>query len=362
MSLEYKPDWERAKENLRAWWAGEDVGRCALAVTAPRSKAPDEPPPTPPEKVEDYWLDIDYHIAYCEWAMRRTFYGGAAMPNWNGGYAGWNAHPTYLGCPVSLDETTGWWDPILVSESLRDYDYTELVIDAENRYWRRAREMLTAAVQWAGGKCVVGVGAIGGCGDTLAALRDSMRLLIDVSDCPEYVRDFEFHLMRQWAELYDELYAITHEVSEGSTCWNDIWAPGKYYVAHCDFSYMISPRMFRELFLPVIEWQTRFLDCCIYHVDGIAAFAHVPALCELPGLRALQIVPGAGKPGALHYMDMLREIQAAGKGLELHLTPDEVGTALEYLDPQHLFIRTYCPTEEQARRLIREAERWSKRP
>jgi hypothetical protein len=359
VTLVYKPDWEQAQQNMRAWWAGEDFGRCALAVTAPRVEAPDEPPPTPPTNIEDRWLDIDYHLARCVWIMRRTFYGGEAIPNWNSGYAGWNAHPTYLGCPVSLDQTTGWWDPILSGEHLTDHDYREMVVDPDNRYWRHAREMLGAAVDWARGKCVVGIGAIGGCGDTLAALRDTMRLLIDVSDCREYVRDFDLYLMRQWAEIYDELYAITHEVTEGSTCWNDIWAPGKYYVAHCDFSYMISPAMFRQLFLPAIEWQTEFLDYCIYHVDGLGSYAHVPALCELPRLRALQIVPGAGKPGPLHYMDMLREIQAAGKGLELHIAPDEVQTALDHLEARHLFIRTHCETEEEAGELLLQAERWA---
>jgi len=361
MSLEFKPDWEQAKQNLTAWWAGEDFGRCALAVTAPRSDASDVPPPTAPATVEARWLDIDYRLAWGEWALGRTFYGGEAIPNWNSGYAGWNAIPAYLGCPTSLDETTGWWDPVLTAERLTDHDYRQLVIEPNHDLWRHAREMLQAAVQAAPGRFVVGVGAFGGCGDTLAALRDTMRLLYDVSDCPEYVRDFELYLMRQWTEVYDTLYDLTREVTEGSTCWNDIWAPGRYYIAQCDFSYMISPRMFRELFVPALEQQLRFLDHCIYHVDGIAAFAHVPALCELPRLRALQIIPGAGKPSALHYLEMLQEIQAAGKGLELYLAPEEVQPALEQLRPRDLFIRTACATEEEARLLLRQAEEWSRR-
>lgn len=360
MALEYKPDWEQTQANMRAWWAGEDFGRCALAVTAPRADAPDRPPPTPPDSIEDLWLDIDYHVARNEWVMEQTFYGGEAIPNWHSGYAGWNSHPTFIGCQVSLDRTTGWHEPILLDDRLVDHDYRELTIDPDGRYRTRAHEMLVAAAGWAEDRCVVGVGAIGGCGDTLAALRDTMRLLVDVSDCPEHVREFELYLMRQWSEVYDGLHAITREITEGSTCWNDIWAPGRYYVAHCDFSYMISPEMFRELFLPAIAWQTEFLDHCIYHVDGIPAFAHAQALCELPRLRALQIVPGAGKPGPLQYMAMLREIQAAGKGLELHLAPDDVKTALDHLDHRHLFIRTYCETQGQAESLLAEAQRWSR--
>jgi hypothetical protein len=34
MALEYKDDWEEAKERMRAWWAHEDFGRCAISVIA----------------------------------------------------------------------------------------------------------------------------------------------------------------------------------------------------------------------------------------------------------------------------------------------------------------------------------------
>jgi len=357
MELEYKPDWEQAKANLAAWWAGEDFGRCAFSVTSPRADAPNDPPPAP-SRVEDRWMDIDYRVALCDWSMRRTFYGGEAVPNWSSGYAGWNAIPAYLGCPITLDDATGWWDPILTGERLTDHDPHDLVVDTESFAWRRALDMLRAGAESARGKCIVGVGAFGGCGDTLAALRDTMRLLYDVTDAPECVRDFELYLMRQWTQVYDVVYGITREVTEGSTCWNDIWAPGKYYVAQCDFSYMISPRMFRELFIPALEEQMRFLDYCVYHVDGIGSYAHVPALCELPRLRALQIIPGAGKPTAIHWMDMLREIQDAGKGLELYLPPEEVQTAIQHLRTKDLFIRTSCATEEDARALLRQVGEW----
>ncbi len=360
MSLEYKPDWEETKERWQAWWARDYFGRCALAVTAPRADAPDEPPPTPPARVTDRWLDIDYQIARGHWAMRRTFYGGEAVPNWNSGYSGWNAIPTYLGCPITLNETTGWWTPILHEGALTDYDYRALTIDPENHWWQHARAMLQAAVEAARGRCVVGVGAFGGCGDTLAALRDTMRLLTDVMDCPDYVREFELYLMRQWTEVYATLHAITREATEGSTCWNDVWSPGKFYVAQCDFSYMLSPRQFRDLFLPAIEQQTQYLDHCTYHVDGVPAYAHIDALCELPRLHCIQIVPGAGKPSALHWMAMLKRIQAAGKNLELLLSPEEMRPALEQLSARGLYIRTACGSEAEARQLLQDAARWSR--
>jgi hypothetical protein len=117
--------------------------------------------------------------------------------------------------------------------------------------------------------------------------------------------------------------------------------------------------MFRELFLPAIERQTRFLDWSIYHVDGVEAFAHVDALCELPRLHALQILPGAGRPGPLHYLDVLKKVQAAGKNLHVSFPPEEVKPALERLSARGLMICTWCRTEAEARQVLRDAEKWS---
>jgi hypothetical protein len=122
---------------------------------------------------------------------------------------------------------------------------------------------------------------------------------------------------------------------------------------------MISPKMFRDIFLPVIERQTRFLDHNVYHVDGIGAFAHVPALCELPRIQAIQILPGAGKPSPLHYLDTLKYVQRAGKNLHITIPSREVEPALKELSARGLFIETWCDSEAEARTLLENAKKWS---
>ncbi len=160
-------------------------------------------------------------------------------------------------------------------------------------------------------------------------------------------------------EHYETLWREIREVDEGSTCWFDLWSPGKFYSSHNDFSYMIGPEMFRELFIPVLKRQLDYLDHSVYHVDGIGAFAHVDALCELDRLQALQILPGAGKPSPLHYMDVLKKVQRAGKNLHISIPPEEVRPALEQLSARGLFIGTSCRTEGEARTLLKNVEKWS---
>lgn len=357
MPLLYKEDWDEAKDRMRAFWAGEYLGRCGLAVYAPREGAPDLPAPELPADLEARWMDLDYITACNEYRHATTFYGGEAFPMWHGGFPGHKSLATFLGSPTTLVETTAWQDPILLDA---DLDVSQLRIDESNRFYRFTMDLLRRAVEESSGKSIPALPAFGGSGDTLAALRGTGRLLLDMAERPEQVRAADLHLIALWEDLYDRFDAILHEAAEGSTAWLEMWAPGKSYVIQNDFAYMISPRSFREVFLPSLEEQTRFLDQSIHHLDGEGNFPHAPALCELPRLRAIQIVPGAGKPSALHYLPMLKQIQAAGKALQLYLGPEEVETALAELSARDLIIYTWCATEAEARDLLVQAEKWSR--
>ncbi len=356
MGLLYKDDWEAAKERFRAWWAGESIGRAAIAVTAPRDDPPPMGEPQCPDTPEERWTDLDYISALSEYRNSRTCFGGEAFPTWGYGYPGNKRLAAFIGCPVQLDWHTGWLDPVLTRE---DLEYESLALDESEPHFRFTLRWLRRYAEDARGKAIPGVGAFGGCGDTLAALRGTNRRLYDVVDRPGQVRAADQHLMDLWMQAYSRFYSIVSDAAEGSTCWFSLWAPGKFYAAQNDFSFNISPRMFEDLFLPTVERQVRFLDYSVYHLDGAGAFGHVDALCELAELNAIQVLPGAGNPSPLHYMDVLRKVQAAGKGLYMTISPAEVREALESLSARGLFIQTRCEGEREARDLLKKAEKWS---
>ena len=356
--LLYKPDWESAKQHYLTWWAGEPFERCALAVTAPRDDKPASAPPPRPLDPLQRWTDLDYIAACNEYEHSTTFYGGEAFPVWTGGTSGFCSMPAYLGCTVTVDHESGWWEPILTGE---DWDYGDLHLDPENPWWKFTLELLWRGIRESAGKSIPETcTALAGVGDILAALRGAERLLLDVALVPERVRQAEFHLLKLWRQTYDRLYAILQTAGVGGASWFRLWSPGRFYPTMCDFSYMISPKMFRSLYLPVIEEWCECLDHTIYHVDGVGAFRHVPALTELSRIRAFQILPGEGKLSPLHYLDTLRLVQARGKNLYITIAPEEVESALELLGARGLFIETTCASEGQARYLLKMAEKWSR--
>ena len=357
MQLLYKEDWEETKARYLAWWAHEALDRCAIAVTAPKDNAPDVPEPTRPPTPDERWTDLDYISALNERRHTSTFHGGEAFPTWQGGYPGNKRLAVFLGCPITLDFDTGWLDPILNGEEI---EYESLRLDEAEPHLAFTLRLLERAAHESKGKCIPSIGAFGGCGDTLAALRGNERLLYDLMERPEQVRAADQHLMDIWCRVYQRFYEVITDAAEGSTCWFSLWSPGKFYAGQNDFSYMIAPKTFRDVFVPTLERQTNFLDHTVYHVDGKGAFAHVDALCELPRLQALQILPGAGQPSPLHFIPVLKKVQAAGKNLHIDLRPDEVEPALAELSARGLFIATSCETEAEARALLKNAEKWSR--
>ena len=355
--LLYKPDWEDTQRRFLTWWAGEPFERCAFAVTAPREDQHSLQPPIQPSDPMRRWTDLGYISALNEYHHATTYYGGEAFPVWDGGSPGHTSLPAYLGCPVGLDMNTGWWEPVLVDD---DWDVSSLHVDPENAWWKFALELVKRGIKESVGKSIPDLGgALSGCGDILAALRGTDRLLMDVTMTPERVQEAEFILLDLWIEVFNRLYDLVHTAGAGTTSWFRLWSPGRFYPTSCDFSYMISPRMFRNLFLPVIERWTQSLDHTVYHVDGVGAFNHLPALTDLPRIQAFQILPGDGKPSPLHYLDTLRLVQSKGKNLHISIAPDEVETALGLLSSRGLFIQTSCATEAEARYLLRMVEEWS---
>jgi len=357
MGLLYKDDWDDAKERYRAWWAHEALGRCAMAAFAPRDDAPTTPPPARPATPEARWTDLDYISALNAHEHARMFYGGEAFPIWHLGYPGNKSLAVFLGGPIRLDFETGWHDPILTGEEI---EYEPLRLDENEPHFQFALRLLERAARESKGRSIPSTGAFGGSGDTLAALRGTQQLLVDLKERPDQVRAADRYLMELWCRVYDRFHGVIKEAAGGSAGWFALWSPGKFYAAQNDFSYMISPKDFREIFLPSVERQTEFLDHTVYHVDGRGAFVHVDALCELPRLQALQILPGDGQPSPLHFMPVLKKVQAAGKNLHITIPPDEVETALAELSARGLFLELWCKTESQARALLKNAEKWSR--
>jgi len=340
------------KENYAVWWAHEDFGRAGIWITAPDNKDSGKHYPKLPDGVEKRWTDKRFICERMDFILEHTYYGGEAFPIWDAQYPGWDALPTFLGCGITLDEETGWWHPFMDQGELASYNPADIYICNDNPWYKMSQEYRKLAVEQSKGRAIPSTGAFGGCGDTLGSIRSTEQLLFDVVEDPDAVLAFEMRLMELWCEHYDERYADFQKICGGTAGWFNLWSPGKFYASQCDFAYMISPADFERCFLPALNMQTNFLDHTVHHVDGIGNFNHIDALCSLPKLQALQILPGAGKPSPLAFPEVLKKVQRAGKNLHISINPNEIKDALDLLSSRGLMIETWANSREEAEDII----------
>ena len=362
MELKYKPDIEQTLKRHEMWWNREDFGRCAISINAPNDNPPKNPPPELPSKVDDRWLDFDYIKESAEHRLSSHSFLADSLPVWHGGYPGHEIISAFLGCDVTFSEHTGWIHPIIADGSLSDYNPNDIVkIDPNNHWWQHSQKFHKFMNECAAGNSFPATPAFSSVGDILADMRTSNNLLFDLLESPEMVKKFEDKIVTLWTEVFDHYYDLHKDYSFGGNVpWLGVWAPGKCYIPQNDFSIMISTQMFEEIFFDALTRKINFLDYSIYHLDGVDAFRHTDLLCSIEKLNGIQVLPGAGKPSPLHYMEVLKKVQSAGKNLHISISPDEVKFALDSLSSKGLFIETWIQTEAEGAELLQLVEKYSR--
>jgi len=347
----YKQDFEQSKKRLEAWWQCEVIDRPVIQVIAKQKNV------IPVSKWNvwstAHFLDnpeyvIDEFEKYCT----ETYFGGEAIPNlWIN--IGPGIIGAYLGAEPKIAEDTVWFEP------LKEWDKIEkrIEFDSENIWWKKTCKMTSVSTQRGIGKFFTALTDLGGSLDILASLRGTQELLFDLVDSPEQIKKISKKINELWFRYYLELYNIMKDVQEGTITWMGIWAPKRWYPLQCDFSAMLSPKMFEEFVLPGIEEQCKWLDYSVYHLDGPGQLPHLDMLLEIKDLNAIQWVPGAGSEPTIspRWFPYYKKILSKGKGLVLvEVKPEEVETLINELGPKGILIQTNCDTQEQAEQLLKQ--------
>jgi 5-methyltetrahydrofolate--homocysteine methyltransferase len=135
--------------------------------------------------------------------------------------------------------------------------------------------------------------------------------------------------------------------------WAPTYSEEKFAVLQCDFSIMVSPEMTSRFIVPALEYETSCLKHNVYHYDGPGALTHLDEILAIKGIDVIQWVPGSGQPRTVEWMDLLKKIQKAGKGLWLYdWTPEEIKTHFKELDPRGLYFDTWTKTPQEGEELI----------
>jgi hypothetical protein len=350
--LLYRPDMDAVRSRLKVWWEGGDIGRPALAITVPRESPFEMIPemPQPQGWVTDYSTsNYAYRVNLAARQCINTYYLAEAVPSVSPDLAP-NCLALYLGCHGVDMPGTVWCEPI--SDDLDDLRFE---YDPGNFYWQFSRRLAHDQLRLGAGKFLLQFPDLIEGLDTLAAMRGTDHLLIDLIERPEWVQACLRLITDRYFHYYDIWYDVMRDETGGSIYW--LWAPGRMTKLQCDFSAMISPTMFKEFMVPVLTEMCERVSYSIYHWDGPGAIPHHDHLLSIPRLKMIQWTPGAGTEttGSRRWYPLYHKTIDAGKKVFLYMETIEEFEALAHEFGRKLkqfYLIVQAPSIKEANRLI----------
>ena len=346
MRLACKPDFEEAKRYWRAYWAGEIIDRPCICIRTWRDPEK-RPPGTPSLNGFGDWDALARR--FDEWASS-VLWLGEAIPFFQINF-GPDQFAAWVGADLrhsSFEEDTSWSVPVI-----EDWDRDAREIDRlRGIWWDRMLEFQTKVAALGEGKFISGVPDLHSNMDALSALRGPQRLCEDLLDQPEKIDEAMKSVRRAFAPAMEGVEKAGRMAESGYIGWLPFYSETRFAVLQCDFACMVGPEHFRRWILPALEEESSYLDHAVYHYDGPDALVHLKDVLSIPGIRAIQWVPGSGNPPPIEWMDLLKEMQNAGKGLYLGGSPDEIKRFHKALRPEGVLYDTWCSTPQEAEDLL----------
>lgn len=347
----YKPDWERVAARWDAFWAMEAVDRPCMTITAPR---PNGKPGALPRNVsiEDRFMDPDYILAGAMKSLEETLFIGEAVPGAPYFMAG-----TTTGCDGHLIfHESG----ISIRPSMAGMDQPVNWHPGPHDPWRRKLDaILNRLLDAAPGKFIVPHPDQYPPIDLLNMLRGNEDMLLDLAMEPDLcdvrlkeIRDLFFENADHIRHLIE-----SRQPAAGYLGWTGVWRRTYYKNAQADIAAVISPGMFERFVLPELDLYAERCGDLLFHTCGYKQ--HLEACLSRPYIRVIQYSPSMKEPtnGPAH-IDFYHRVQQAGRGLDLHTTPDHVEFLVRHLRPEGLRLALSVESGEKAEELLHQAVKW----
>ena len=341
MDLLYKPDFERVKEYWRAFWEKEVIDRPLISVTSPKNNVE--------QKMPRYLagIDGDYIGALKQYEAHAatTYFGGEAIPSFEI-TLGPDQFAAFLGAELEhlKDINTTWVKP-----NIKNWKDVSFKLDPNNPSWAHILSFYKESVPFSEGKFLLNMLDLHSNMDCLSAMRDPAYLCMDLLDRQDEVEAALHKVRNLYPQVFEAIYEAGDMKNRGSIGWAPTYCEGKFAVVQCDFSCMISPDMARRFVIPAIAEEATYLDHCVYHYDGKEALGHLDDVLAIKEIDVIQWVPGDGNPRSVEWMDLLKKIQKAGKGLWIYdWTIDEIKQFYKELRPEGLLFQVQAKSQDEA--------------
>lgn len=350
----YKSDIDRVKEMYEAFWDRELLERPLLMVTSPK----DEIEPYKERSVDPVtkWTDIDYIIEDKERKIKSTYFAAEAVPHTLVGIQG-GAIAAFLECELEFRPETYWFKPVI-----DDWESYKFGFDPqESKWWKFTRELTSRMVEAGKDKYLVDLPDFQSDMDSLSDMRGAEKLCLDLYSHREKIKEALNYIFNVYKLTFTEIHKILTRHTNITSHWMGLISDKKHDVLQADFLALISPKMAEEFVIPNIRKEADFLERSIFHLDGPDAVDKLDLLLDIDKLDAIQWVPGANSPTAVHWLPMLKRIQNREKVLWICSPAGEVKELVNNLESKGLIIAVDgFKNEQEADEFVNQVEKWCK--
>ncbi len=354
MPIERIPDWEQRLDRQDAFWRCDIIDRPVVCITFPKREPEYMPPASDHATLRDRWMDADYNAELALVTALNTEFMGDALPCSHPNL-GPEVFSAFFGCDLEFGEETSWSVPILEDWAEAD----KLQFSRDSIYWKKIIELTDALLEAGKGAFYTGITDLHPGGDAVAAFRDPHQLNFDMIEAPEQVRRLVDRVTAIYKEVFDFYYDKLIVADQPISSWAGIVSRKRWLIPSNDFSCMISPKMFQDIFLPSIVEECRHYESSLYHLDGPGALKHLDALLDIPELSAVQWVYGAGGGSARDWLEVYKRCQTAGKGIQLDFPAAEIDLFMDELRPEGVWCTvTGVSNREQAEAVLKRLAEW----
>jgi hypothetical protein len=357
LELECMPQADEAMHRLDAWYHCEIVDRAPIRFMAHNAflETGVDYATLSPEERRMRWFDVEYQVDLFERSIEgRAFHGETFPVFWPN--LGPNVYAAFYGLELEFGEVTSWSRPIVRNWS----DVGRLRLDTDNMYWEKIEELTRHALDRCQGRYLVGYTDLHPGIDCAAAWRGMDQLCIDMVDSPEQVQALAERAIADFETVYDHFDAMLKARGQPSSSWMCIPSFGRMHIPSCDFAALISPRLFQEYGLPILEREVQSMTHNIFHLDGKGVARHLDTILSVPEIHAIQWVQGVGDDQPImQWMPFIKALQARGVPVIVDLSKEELDDFTAAMNPEGLFLWVATESEEEELALLRKIERWT---
>ena len=350
----WKDNFDESKKRYINWWNQKGLV-ISMWEHLEKEGAPYEQviTPNPAKDLKQYWFDPEWRAQNLHYQLSKSSFKADILPVTNT-HLGPGSLSAILGAELDGGEDTIW---IKHRDDLGD----EIIFDENNKWWQLHLDLLKACRKNADDRYLVGCPDLIEGLDTLAGLKGSETILMDMMMRPEVVEEQLQEVNDIYFEVFDRIYDIINVNGEMAFCYFSIWGPGKVSKLQSDISVMFSEEDFRRFAQPYLREQCQKIDYTLYHLDGVDAIRHLDAILEIKELNAIQWTPGFGEPqgGDPRWYELYRKILGRGKSVMANwVTLDELEPLLDNVGADGLHINIDFKTEKDIEVAMKIAQKF----